>query len=101
MRLQRLRPIRRGRRLQSKDGLEVSPGPSRYTEEAGTHLEGPQKVPGEGGLEWSFNVQADRWGELWRDCVFWKLNTGNGGGQAGEESRCWQPWPVSGSEGSL
>ena len=33
--------------------------------------------------------------------VFWKLNTGNGGDQAGEESRCRQPWPVSGSEGSL
>ena len=62
---------------------------------------GHKRCPGEGGLEWSFNVQADRWGELWRDCVFWKLNTGNGGGQAGEESRCWQPWPGSGSEGSL
>ena len=39
MRLQRLRPTRRGRRLQNKDGLEASPGSSRYTEEAGTHLE--------------------------------------------------------------
>ena len=46
-------------------------------------------------------MQADRWGELWSDCVFWKLNTGNGGDLAGEESRCQHPWSVSGSEGSL